>query len=122
MRLNGWNGLAVAVMKQAAHDYVEYLRWMRDKAMPIDCEAELKRMSKYAKRHGISLLAPGIKEERLRMKKQLTVQQNIEELEAWFQSNEFHVLSTIDGENFMHNIQKELKADPSYRILLGDDF
>lgn len=122
MRLNGWNGLAVAIMKQAAHDYVEYLRWMRDNAMPIDCEAELKRMSKYAKKHGISLLAPGIKEERLRMKKQLTVQQNIEELEAWFRSNEFHVLSTIDGENFMHNIQKELKADPSYRILLGDDF
>lgn len=122
MRLNGWNGLAVAIMKQAAHDYVEYLRWMRDKAMPIDCESELKRMSKYAKKHGISLLAPGIKEERLRMKKQLTVQQNIEELEAWFRSNEFHVLSTIDGENFMNNIQKELKADPSYRILLGDDF
>lgn len=122
MRLNGWNGLAVAIMKQAAHDYVEYLRWMRDKAMPIDCEAELKRMSKYAKKHGISLLAPGIKKERLRMKKQLTVQQNIEELEAWFRSNEFHVLSTIDGENFMRNIQKKLKEDPSYRILLGDDF
>lgn len=123
MRLCGWDGLAVAVMKQAAHDYCEMLRWVRDKGNPgLDCEEELKKFDKECKKKKISLLAPGIKQYRMRLKKQLTVERSTQALEVWFRSNEYATLSTVDGEELMNDIKRRLALDPSFRILLGDDF
>lgn len=123
MRLNGWDGLAVAVMKQAAHDYCEMLRWIRDKGRPgADCILELEKVDKECKKNGISLLAPGIKQTRMRLRKQMEVQRNIDDLERWFRSNEYATLSTVDGEELMNDIKRQLVLDPKFRILLGDDF
>jgi hypothetical protein len=123
MRLCGYEGLAVAVMKQAAHDYCEHLRWMRDHArLGIDCVKELEDMRVSLHRAGQDLREKDIAKERNRLLNQIRHEQDIADLEEWFRSNEFHTLSTVDGEELMNNIRTRLKADPTYRILIGDDF
>lgn len=123
MRLCGYEGLAVAVMKQAAHDYCEHLRWMRDHArLGADCAKELEDMRIALHRAGQDLRAKDIAKERNRLLNQIRHEQDIADLEEWFTSNEFHTLSTVDGEQLMMQIRAHLKADPKYRILIGDDF
>lgn len=125
MRLEGYPGLAVAIMKQAAHDYCEALRWMRDNAEPGVHASEIVRKQKELRDEWRSKREYG---EAKRCSNLITYyspqaerEETIAEIEEWFGSHECHMISEIDGESFLERIQEQLKKDPKFRVLLGDD-
>ena len=126
MRLEGFEGLAVAITKQAAHDYCECLRWMRDHAEPgvntqelIDFYTEER---KRCKSHGARRKFTECTRQIKKYKAQSAREVEIADIEDWMHSDIFHMISEIDGDELLTRIQEQLKKDPKFRVLLGDDF
>lgn len=126
MRLQGIEGLAVAVVKQAAHDYCEALKWIMkhgdpntDANMLIDDLIISRAMYRSKQKWGM------VREvNRLinKYKTQAEKQNQIKEIEIYFHSQAFHNISEIDGDWMMDKIKANLEKDINFKILLGDDF
>jgi len=125
MRLEGYEGLAVAITKQAAHDYCECLRWMEahgDKT--IDANYEIDRYTRERElcvRHKDWKGAAHCTERIRHYKHQSEIEIEIADITEWFHSNIYHTISEIDGDSLLESIQRQLKKDPKFRVLLGDD-
>lgn len=126
MRLQGIEGLAVAVVKQAAHDYCEAYKWMlkhgdfsMDAAILID-DLIIER-AYYRKKQNW----PKVRELNKTINKykaQAARQKDLKELQIYFHSQAFHNISEIDGDWMMDKIKAHLAKDIRFKVTLGDDF
>ena len=127
MRLCGFEGLAVAVVKQAAHDYCEALRWIRTNTDPSVSQPEVLRDAVYedllvARRKKDWATVRYLTNQYRKHQRHVDKIKDIKTLTNYFHSTAFHHISNIDGDWLMQKIASNLEKDPSFRILLGDDF
>lgn len=125
MRLNGYEGLATAIVLQAAKDYVWHQGWLNLHGKPINADA---RILDLRKRKWIALEGGFIKEARA-MQREINdlLEQAQHEVEvkncvAFFRSKYMSTISTIDGLEFMDMLDEKMADNPKFKINLGDDF
>ena len=126
MRLQGIEGLAVAVVKQAAHDYCEALKWvMKHGDASIDAEMLIDDLiierAIYRQKQKWDMVRE-LNKKIDKYKRQADKQRELKEIETYFHSQAFHNISEIDGIWMMEKIKSNLEKDINFKIFLGDDF
>lgn len=126
MRLQGIEGLAVAVVKQAAHDYCEALKWIKKHGdVTIDAEMLIDDLiierAIYRQKQKWDMVRE-LNKKIDKYKRQADKQRELKEIETYFHSQAFHNISEIDGIWMMEKIKSNLEKDINFKIFLGDDF